>query len=557
MDRIGADFESAVEMMRTRLGALAYPVQIPVGAESSFKGIIDLIEMKFIVWDDEELGAKFQLLDIPSDYEDKAEHYREELLEGIAEHDIEFMDGYVHNQFFTQTEIRQAIRRATCNTGFIPVFCGASFKNIGIQSLLDGVVDYLPCPLDVPPIQGIHPKTKESIIRKADTQEALAALIFKIISDPHGKLSYVRVYSGSLRSGQQILNSTTGAKERIGRLMMVHADKRTEVKEIPAGHIGCVVGLKTARTGDTLCEPSKPIVLETMDFPEPVISVAIEPQTSAEQMKMSQALKILSDEDPTVRIKEDSDTGQMIISGMGELHLEILVDRLFREYNVRAHVGKPQVAYKETIVGSAEAEGRFIKQTGGRGQYGHVKIRVSPLSRGEGFCFVDKTKGGTIPKEFIPAVKYGCQEALSSGVLLGYPMIDVQVELLDGTYHTVDSSEVAFEIAGSIALKEAAKKAGVVLLEPVMKLEVTTPAEYLGDILGNLQTKRCRVEGMEQRANIHVIYGHVPLSEMFGYATAVRSLSQGRAGFNLEVSHYEPVEKSIQDKILEQYGVRC
>jgi elongation factor G len=551
MDRVGSDFFRVVEMMKERLGARPLPIQLPLGAEDTFEGVIDLVKMKAVVWKGDQLGAKYEYTDIPSDLLEQAEEYRQALIETVCEADEALMEKYFEGEELTEEEIKAAIRKGTVNLLFNPVLCGSSFKNKGVQTLLDAVVDYLPSPIDVPPIKGINPRTNQEEIRESKDEAPFSALAFKIMADPYmGQLTYFRVYSGMLESGSYVLNSTKDKKERIGRLLKMHANKREEIKEIYAGDICATVGLKFTTTGDTLCSEDAPIVLESMEFPDPVISVAIEPKTKADQEKLSSALNKLAQEDPSFRVKVDEETGQTIISGMGELHLEIIVDRLVREYKVEANVGNPQVAYRETIKKKVAQEGKYIKQSGGRGQYGHVWLEVEPLEAGKGFEFVNKIVGGTIPKEYIPAVEKGVREAMESGVLAGYPVVDVKVTLFDGSYHEVDSSEMAFKIAASICFKDAVRKASPVLLEPIMKVEVIVPDEYMGDVMGDLSSRRGRIEGMEARGSAQVIRCKVPLKEMFGYATVLRSLTQGRATYTMLFDHYEEVPTNIAEEII-------
>jgi elongation factor G len=550
MDILGADFFNAVQMMRDRLNANAVPIQLPIGKEDSFIGIIDLVNMNARIYKD-DLGREIEVTEIPEDMRDLAEEYREKLLEAIADQDEELMMKYLEGEELTVDEVKSAVRKGTLSTSITPVLCGSAYKNKGVQMLLDAVIDYLPSPLDIPAVKGILPGTEEEIERKASDDEPFSALAFKIMADPFvGKLAFFRVYSGILRSGSYVLNSTKNKKERIGRILQMHANKREEITEVYAGDIAAAVGLKDTTTGDTLCDDKSPIILESMEFPEPVISVAIEPKTKAGQEKMGIALAKLAEEDPTFKTYTDEETGQTIISGMGELHLEIIVDRLMREFRVEANVGKPQVAYKETVQGTADVEGKFVRQSGGRGQYGHVKIILEPKERGTGYEFVNKIVGGVIPKEYIPAVDAGIQEAMLNGVVGGYPVVDVKVTLYDGSYHEVDSSEMAFKIAGSMAFKDAMKKANPVLLEPYMKVEVVVPEEYMGDVMGDINSRRGRVEGMESRSGAQVIRGYVPLAEMFGYATDLRSKTQGRGTYTMQFDHYEPVPSSIAEKIL-------
>jgi elongation factor G len=552
MDRIGADFFRGVEMMVERLRANPVCFQLPWGTEDQFKGVIDLVRMKGIIFDDETLGEKFQEVEIPAELVQQAQEYREKLMESVVEQDEKLMEKYLAGKEIVIDELIAAARKATITMKITPVFCGASFKNKGIQQLLDAVVNFLPSPLDIPPVEGSlprHPEKKE--IRRASAGDPFSALAFKIMSDPFvGQLTYFRVYSGKLEAGSYVYNSTKDRKERIGRLLRMHANKREEIKLVEAGDIAAAVGLKYTTTGDTLCDEGKPILLERMEFPDPVISVAIEPKTQADQEKLGISLQRLATEDPSFRVKFDEDTGQTIISGMGELHLEIIVDRLMREFKVDANVGKPQVAYKETIQKAADAEGKYIKQTGGRGQYGHVWLKVEPLERGKGFEFVDKIVGGSIPKEFIPAVRKGIEEALDSGIMAGYPVVDIKATLFDGSYHDVDSSEMAFKIAGSIGFKEGSRKAGPVLLEPIMNVEVVLPEDYFGSVTGDLNSRRGKIMKTEIRAGSQVIDAQVPLANMFGYATDLRSQTQGRATFTMQFSHYEPVPKSIAEEIV-------
>ncbi|PMP72959.1 MAG: elongation factor G [Calditerrivibrio nitroreducens] len=550
MDRVGADFYNVVKMMVDRLGAKPLPIQIPIGAEDKFVGVVDLVKMKAVVWEGDQLGAKYEYREIPAEYLEKAEEYRIQMIERVCEIDDELMNKYFEGEEITEEEIKAAIRKGTIEIKFTPVICGAAFKNKGVQLLLDAVVDYLPSPIDIPPVKG-KDLDGNDVVRHTSDDEPFAALAFKIMTDPYmGQLTYFRVYSGWLEAGSYVLNSTKGKKERIGRLLKMHANKREEIKEIYAGDICATVGLKYTITGDTLCDENKPVILESMEFPEPVISVAIEPKTKADQDKLSMALNKLAQEDPSFRVKVDEETGQTIISGMGELHLEIIVDRLMREFKVEANVGNPQVAYRETIRKKSSYESKYIKQTGGRGQYGHVVLEVEPQEPGAGFKFINKIVGGVIPKEYIPAVEKGIVEAMDTGVLAGYPVVDVAVTLLDGSYHEVDSSEMAFKIAASIGFKEACKKASPVLLEPIMKVEVVVPDEYMGDVMGDLNSRRGRIEGMEARGNAQVIRCNVPLKEMFGYATSLRSLTQGRATYTMIFDHYEEVPQNISDEII-------
>ncbi len=550
MDRVGADFGRVVTQIRERLGAKAIPLQLPLGAEENFRGVIDLVGMRAIVWDDESLGARFHSEEIPEELLPAAEAAREVVLEAAADCDEALMERYLGGEAISEEEIKRALRSGTLAMQIVPVLCGSAFKNKGVQPLLDAVVEYLPSPLDIPPVEGVNPVTGEVETREASDDAPFAALAFKIMTDPFvGSLTFFRVYSGRVESGSYVFNSTKGKKERIGRLLKMHANKREEIKEVFAGEIAAAVGLRDTTTGDTLCDESRPIVLESIEFPEPVISVAIEPKTKADQEKLGISLQKLAAEDPSFRVSTDKETGQTILSGMGELHLEIIVDRLLREFKVDANVGKPQVAYRETVRRAAEFEYKHVRQTGGRGQYGHVVLRVEPLGRGKGFEFVDAIKGGVVPREYIPAVEKGVVEAAERGVLAGYPIVDVKVTLLDGSYHEVDSSELAFKIAASIAFQEAAKRADPVILEPIMLVEVVVPEEFAGAVFGDLNSRRGRIQGMDARGGAQVIRAHVPLAEMFGYATDLRSMSQGRATYTMQFSHYEPVPQAISEEI--------
>ncbi|EAX47697.1 translation elongation factor G [Thermosinus carboxydivorans Nor1] len=550
MDIIGADFYRVIEMMKTRLGANPVPIQLPIGFEDTFKGIIDLIEMKAIVYTD-DLGKTSEATDIPEDMREQAELYRQNLLDAVAESDDELMMKYLEGEELTVEEIKAGIRKATIACKMTPVLCGSSYRNKGVQPLLDAVVDYLPAPTDIPAIRGINPDTGAEDYREAKDDLPFSALAFKIMADPYvGKLTFFRVYSGKLTSGSYVYNSTKGKKERIGRILQMHANHREEIDEVCTGDIAAAVGLKDTTTGDTLCDEKNPIILESMVFPEPVISVAVEPKTKADQEKMSIALQRLAEEDPTFRMYTDQETGQTIIQGMGELHLEIIVDRMLREFKVDCNVGKPQVAYRETIRKAVKAEGKFVRQSGGRGQYGHCWLEIEPLEPGKGFIFENKIVGGVIPKEYIPAIESGVKEAMENGVLAGYPMVDIKVTVYDGSYHDVDSSEMAFKIAGSMGFKAGAQKADPVLLEPYMKVEVTVPEEYMGDVIGDLNSRRGRIEGMEARAGVQAIRAFVPLAEMFGYATDLRSKTQGRGNYSMEFDHYEEVPKNIADAIV-------
>ena len=549
MDVVGANFDRTLKMMRERLNAHPIAVQLPIGKEDTFRGIIDLIAMKAELYED-DLGTIIQESDIPEDLVETAQKYREEMIEEIADFDEEVMELYLGGEDVPNELIKKVLRRECVANQVTPVLCGSAYKNKGVQFLLDAIVDYLPSPIDIPAVTGTD-RDGEIVERPAADDAPLAALAFKIVTDPFvGKLAYARIYSGVLKSGSYVFNSTKGKRERIGRIVLMHADKREEIEEAYAGSIVAIVGLKLTGTGDTLCAEDKPIILENMEFPDPVISVAIEPKTKASQDKMTQALLKLAEEDPTFRTYTDEETGQTIISGMGELHLEIIVDRLLREFKVEANVGNPQVAYKESIKSAAEGEGKYVKQSGGRGQYGHARIKIEPLPAGKGYEFVNAIVGGAIPKEYIGPVDQGIQEALQSGVIAGYPVLDVKVTLYDGSYHEVDSSEMAFKIAGSMAIKDALKKATPTLLEPMMKVEVTTPEEYMGDVIGDLNSRRGRIEGMELDNGAQHVKAFVPLSEMFGYATSLRSNTQGRANHSMQFDHYDPVPNSILDKVI-------
>lgn len=551
MDIMGANFFNVIEMMKERLGANPVAIQVPIGKEDTFRGIVDLLTMKAIIYVD-DLGKVSQETDIPEEVKDIAEEYRIKLLEAVAETDEEIMMKYLEGEEITVEELKAAIRKATINMQMTPVLCGSSYRNKGVQPLLDAVVDYLPSPVDIAAVKGFSPDTGEEIERKTSEDEPFCALAFKIMSDPYvGKLTFLRVYSGVLHAGSYVYNSTKNKKERVGRLLHMHANHREDVDAVYAGDICAAIGLSNTTTGDTLCDENHPIVLESMEFPEPVIQVAIEPKTKADQEKMGIALQRLAEEDPTFKVSTNHETGQTLIAGMGELHLEIIVDRMRREFKVEVNVGKPQVAYKETIKKSVKVEGKYIRQSGGRGQYGHVWLELEPLERGAGYEFVNKIVGGVIPKEFIPSVDAGVQEAMQSGVLAGYPVVDVRVTLFDGSYHEVDSSDMAFRIAAAQAFREGMKKADPVLLEPIMKVEVVVPEEYMGDVMGDINSRRGRIEGMELRGNAQVIRAYVPLAEMFGYATDLRSKTQGRGTYTMQFDHYEEVPKNIADKILE------
>jgi len=553
MDRVGADFFGATEMMKERLQAHPVPIQLPIGAEEKFRGLVDLVEMRAYVWPekDTELGARFSTEEIPADMRAEAELWREHLLEALAEYSDEFAERYLENHHFAPDEIRRAIREATCRTQITPVLCGSAFRNRGIQPLLDAIVYYLPSPLDVPPVRGINPKTGKEETRPPDDKAPLTALAFKIMSDPHvGRLTYLRIYSGVLKAGSAAYNPSIEKHERVHRLLLMHANHREPLEEARTGDIVAAVGLRQTATGHTLCDSKHPIALEPIKFPEPVISVAIEPKTTADQDRLSNALAKLAEEDPTFRVRVDDETNQTVISGMGELHLEVLVDRIKREFRVEANVGRPQVAYRETLTASTESEGRFIRQTGGRGQYGHCWLRIEPLPAGSGFEFANEVTGGDIPREYIPAIEKGVREAMSTGPLGGYPVVDVKVTVFGGSYHPVDSSDLAFEIAASIAFREGARRCKPILLEPIMSLEVVTPSEYLGDILGNLNQRRAEIEGINSRGNLQRISAKVPLVETFGYATELRSMSQGRASYTMQFSHYAEVPAELAAQVL-------
>ena len=553
MDKMGADFEHAIDTIRKRLNARPVAIQLPIGQEDKFKGVIDLMTMKAIIWNDESLGAEYEVEEIPAELKKKAAAYHQILIETVVENDDqdELMHKYIEGETIGEAELKAALRRATLKMKVFPVICGTAFKNKGVQPMLDAVVDYLPSPLDVPPVKGIDPNTGKEVERPADDNAPFSALAFKIMTDPFvGQLTFIRVYSGHLKQGDSVLISGRSRTERIGRLLKMHANKREDITEIYAGDICACVGLKNITTGDTICDEDHPVVLESIEFPAPVIAVAVEPKTKSDQEKMGIALGKLAQEDPTFKVSTDPDSGQTIIAGMGELHLEILVDRMMREFNVQANVGKPQVAYRETIRKQSQAEGKYIRQTGGSGQYGHVRIRLEPNEPGKGYEFVNEVVGGVIPKEFIKPVDQGIKEAMEGGVLAGYEMVDVKATLYDGSYHDVDSNEMAFKIAGSMAFKEAARKASPVLLEPVMSVEVVVPEEYMGTIIGDLSSRRGRIEGIEHRAGSQVIKAMVPLAEMFGYATNMRSNTQGRATFSMHFSRYEEAPRAVAEEIV-------
>jgi len=552
MDKTGADFLYSVGTLHNRLQANAHPIQLPIGSEDTFNGIIDLVEMKATMYGN-DLGTDTTVEEIPEEFRAQAEEYREKLIEAVVDFDEDLMEKYLGGEELTIEEIKTAIRKATLAVEFYPVVCGTAFKNKGVQLVLDAVVDYLPSPLDLPPMQGINPDTEEEEERHSSDEEPFSALAFKVMTDPYvGKLTFFRVYSGVLMSGSYVQNSTKGKRERVGRILQMHANSREEISEVHAGEIAAAVGLKDTTTGDTLCDDKAPIILESMEFPEPVISVAIEPKTKGDQDKMGNALAKLQEEDPTFRAHTDQETGEVIIAGMGELHLDIIVDRLRREFKVEANVGAPQVSYRETFRSGAEVEGKFVRQSGGRGQYGHVWIEFSPNEEGKGFEFVNGIVGGVVPREYIPSVEAGLRDSLNNGVLAGYPLIDVKARLFDGSYHDVDSNEMAFKIAASMALKNAAAKCNPVLLEPMMKVEVIIPEEYMGDIMGDITSRRGRVEGMEARGNAQVVRAMVPLAEMFGYATSLRSNTQGRGVFSMVFDHYEDVPKSISEEVIKK-----
>ena len=553
MDATGADFFMSVDTIRERLRANAVPIEIPIGAEDKFVGVVDLITMKANIYKN-ELGTEFTVEDIPSDLVEVAEKYRAELLENIAEHDEELMEKYLEGEELTEEEIKRAIRTATIANAMNPVLCGSAYKNKGVQPLLDAIVDYMPAPTDVPDIKGVDPQTDEPTTRKSSDEEPFAALAFKIATDPYvGKLAFTRIYSGTVESGSYVYNSTKGKRERIGRILMMHANKREEIDKAYAGDIVAIIGLKDTTTGDTLCDMDSEVILENMEFPDPVISVAIEPKTKASQEKMGIALAKLAEEDPTFRTYTDEETGDTIISGMGELHLEIIVDRLLREFKVEANIGNPQVAYRESITQAAEAQGKYVKQSGGRGQYGDCTLRVEPIDNPEeanGIEFINAIVGGAIPKEYIPSVQAGAEEAAQTGILGGYPMLDMKITLLDGSYHDVDSSEMAYKIAGSMGFRAAVAKAKPILLEPTMKVEITTPDEYLGDVMGDVSSRRGKIDGMNPKNGVHVLDAYIPLAEMFGYATDLRSKTQGRATYSMQMDHYEQVPNSIAEEVI-------
>jgi elongation factor G len=550
MDRVGADFFHAVDTIREKLGAKPLPIQIPIGAEDKFRGMVDLVKMKAITFDDETMGAKYQEIEIPADLLEQAKEYRAKLEETVAEIDDELMAKFLDGHALTKEEVLRGLRKGTLEMAFFPVICGTAFKNKGVQQILDAVVDFLPSPLDKPPMKGLNAKGEEISVKTSD-DERFSALAFKIMNDPFvGNLTFFRVYSGKLEAGSYVQNATKDKKERIGRILQMHANKREEIKEVFAGDIAAAVGLKSTTTGDTLCDEGSPIILERMEFPEPVIQIAVEPKSKADQDKMGIALNRLQMEDPSFRVHTDEETGQTIMAGMGELHLEILVDRMLREFKVEANVGKPQVAYRETITKQVEAEGKYVRQTGGKGQYGHCWVRLIPQPPGTGYVFENETVGGTIPKEFIKPIDKGIEEAMQGGILAGYPMVDIKVEVFDGSFHDVDSNEMAFKIAGSMGFKEGAARASPVILEPIMKVEVVTPDDYMGDVIGDLNSRRGKIQGMEQKHGAQVIEALVPLAEMFGYATDLRSKTQGRATYTMHFGHYAQVPNSIAETIV-------
>ncbi|MBI3398699.1 MAG: elongation factor G [Deltaproteobacteria bacterium] len=551
MDRVGADYFRVVKMMVERLQTRPVVMQLPVGVEDNFKGVVDLISQKAIIWDESTLGAKFRFEDVPADMKDLVHAHRDKLVEAAADFDEALMEKYLDGKQPTEDELKKAIRKGTIQMAITPVLCGSSFKNKGIQPLLDSVVEYLPSPIDIAAVKGINPDTEQEETRKAADDAPFSAIAFKIMTDPFvGQLTFFRVYSGYMEAGSYVYNATKQQRERVGRLLKMHANKREEIKEVYAGEIAAAVGLKSTITGDTICDDDKPILLEKMTFPEPVMSIAIEPKTKADQEKLGISLQKLAIEDPSFRVKTDEETGQTIISGMGELHLEIIVDRMLREFKVEANVGKPQVAYRETITKKVESEGKYIKQTGGRGQYGHVWLTVEPQEPGAGFAFENEIVGGTVPKEYVPAVEKGLREAIETGVLAGYPVVDLKVALFDGSYHDVDSSEIAFKIAASMAFKDGCKKANPIILEPIMDVEVVTPEQFMGDVIGDLNSRRGKILGMETRGGFQVVSSKVPLANMFGYSTDIRSKTQGRATFTMQFSHYEQVPNSVREEIV-------
>ena len=554
MDKLGANFLYSVDTLHDRLNANAHPIQLPIGAEDDFRGIIDLVKMKAEIYTN-DLGTEIQETEIPEEYQAQAEEYREKLIEAIAEINEDIMEKYFEGEEISEAELKAAIRKGTIDVEFYPVLCGSAFKNKGVQLLLDAVIDYLPAPTDIPAIKGIVPRTDEEVERPASDEEPFSSLAFKVMTDPFvGRLTFFRVYSGTLDAGSYVLNATKDKRERVGRILQMHANSREEISTVYSGDIAAAVGLKNTTTGDTLCDEKNPVILESMEFPEPVIQVAIEPKSKADQDKMGIALQKLAEEDPTFRAETNEETGETVIAGMGELHLDIIVDRLRREFNVEANVGAPQVSYRETFRGSTQAEGKFVRQSGGKGQYGHVWIEFTPNEEGKGFEFENAIVGGVVPREYIPAVETGLKDAMENGVLAGYPLVDIKAKLYDGSYHDVDSNETAFRVAASMALKEAAKKANPVILEPIMAVEVVIPEENLGDVMGHVTARRGRVEGMEARGKQQIVHAMVPLAEMFGYATTLRSATQGRGTFSMTFDHYEDVPKSVQDEIIKKNG---
>ena len=554
MDKIGANFLYSVDTIHDRLQANAHPIQLPIGAEDAFTGIIDLVTMKAEIYTN-DLGTEIEEMDIPADYQELAEEWRTKLIEAVADTDEELMMKYLEGEEVSEAELKAAIRKATCAVEFYPVLCGSAFKNKGVQMMLDAVIDYLPSPLDIPAIKGVNPDTDEETERRASDEEPFAALAFKVMTDPFvGRLTFFRVYSGTLQSGSYVQNATKGKRERVGRILQMHANSRQEIPEVFSGDIAAAVGLKDTTTGDTLCDEKNEVILESMEFPDPVIEVAIEPKSKADQDKMGVALQKLSEEDPTFRASTDPETGETIIAGMGELHLDIIVDRMKREFKVEATVGAPQVSYRETFRAATQAEGKFVRQSGGKGQYGHVWIEFTPNEEGAGFEFENAIVGGVVPREYVPAVEAGLKDAMENGVLAGYPLVDIKAKLYDGSYHDVDSSETAFKVAASYALKAAAKKANPTILEPMMAVEITVPEEYLGDVMGHVNSRRGRIEGTQTRGNAQIVKGMIPLSEMFGYATTLRSATQGRGTFSMTFDHYEDVPKSIAEAIIKKNG---
>jgi elongation factor G len=554
MDKIGADFLYSVSTLHDRLQANAHPIQLPIGAEDDFTGIIDLVKMKAEIYTN-DLGTEIQETEIPAEYQEQAEEWREKLVEAVADTDEDLMMKFLEGEEITEEELKAGIRQATLTVDFFPVLCGSAFKNKGVQLMLDAVIDYLPSPLDVPAIKGINPKTDEETDRPADDEAPFASLAFKVMTDPFvGRLTFFRVYSGILNSGSYVLNASKGKRERIGRILQMHANTRAEIQTVYSGDIAAAVGLKDTTTGDTLCDEKSPVILESIEFPEPVIEVAVEPKSKADQDKMGVALQKLAEEDPSFRVETNAETGETVIAGMGELHLDVLVDRMRREFKVEANVGAPQVSYRETFRAATQAEGKFVRQSGGKGQYGHVWVEFTPNEEGKGFEFENAIVGGVVPREYIPAVEKGLEDSMANGVLAGYPLVDIKAKLYDGSYHDVDSSETAFRVAASMALRAAAKKANPVILEPMMKVVITVPEDYLGDVMGHVTARRGRVEGMEAHGNSQIVNAIVPLAEMFGYATTLRSSTQGRGTFMMTFDHYEDVPKSVQEEIIKKNG---